>query len=263
MDKIIKVLEKIGTYIIHALRLAGRIICFCIDVFSTILRRGLRPRQVTDQVYELGVSAFWIVSIASLATGMVLAVQSAVVLVRFAATEYIAKLVALSIVRELGPVLTSLIFIGKSGAKISAEIGAMNVNEQILATRALGIDPIDFFGISRILACIIVLPLLVFWCEVLGIFGGMLITVLQEGVSFSSYFNQTIASIRLIDFVGGMVKTLFFSMIIGTVCCYKGFRTTGGSIGVGKYTTEAVALSSILVIVANVVLTKILINFWG
>ncbi|MBU2540346.1 MAG: ABC transporter permease [Candidatus Omnitrophica bacterium] len=263
MDKIIKVLEKIGSYVIHALQLAGAIICFLIDVFATVFRRGLRPRQIADQIYELGVSAFWIVSIASLATGMVLAVQSAVVLVRFAATEYIAKLVALSLVRELGPVLTSLIFIGKSGAKVSAEIGAMNVNEQILATRALGIDPIDFFGISRILACIIVLPLLVFWCEILGILGGMLITVLQEGVSCFSYINQTFDSIRIVDFVGGMVKTLFFSLIIGIICCYKGFRTRGGSIGVGKYTTEAVALSSILVIVSNFLLTKIIINFWG
>lgn len=256
-------LEKLGRQLIYFLKFSGDIIFFLFDCLVLIFRRKVRPRQVLAQVYELGVSAFTIVTIASLATGMVLAVQAAVVLVRFGATEYIAKLIALSLVREMAPILTSLIFIGKSGAKISAEIGAMNVNEQILATRALGIDPIDFFAISRILACIIVLPLLVFWCDILGIIGGMLITVSQQGISPFSYFNQTLASIRMVDFAGGMIKTIFFSFIIGLVCCFKGFRTSGGSIGVGKFTTEAVALSSILVIISNFILTNAIINLWG
>jgi phospholipid/cholesterol/gamma-HCH transport system permease protein len=258
-----KYLEILGKEIIYFLHLCGRIIYFIFDCCVLILNKRIRMPQVMTQVYELGVNAFAMVTIAALATGMVLAVQAAVVLNRFGATEYIAKLVSLSLVRELGPVLTSLIFIGKSGAKISAELGAMSANEQILATRALGIDPLDFLGLSRILACIIALPILVFWCEIIGIFGGMLITVLQENISVFSFLSQTIDSIRMVDFIGGMIKTIFFSILIGVVCCFKGFNTSGGSLGVGKFTTEAVALSSILVIVANFLLTKIIINIWG
>ncbi len=256
-------LENLGKKFIYFLEASGQIIFFIYECFVLIFRKKVRPREIINQIYELGVTSFAIVSITALATGMVLAVQGAVVLTRFGASEYIAKLVALSLVRELGPVLTSLIFIGKSGAKISAELGAMSVNEQILATRALGIDPLDLFGLSRILACIIALPLLVFWCEVLGVFGAMVITVLQENISAISFLNQTFDSLRMVDFVGGMAKTVVFSFLIGIVCCFKGFRTSGGSLGVGKFTTEAVALSSILVIISNFLLTKIIINFWG
>ena len=215
------------------------------------------------QIYELGLEALPIISIASLATGMVLAVQAAVILSRFGARQYISAFVSLSLVRELGPVLSSIIFIGKSGAKISAEIGAMNVNEQIMATRTLGIDPMDFFSSSRVLACIIVLPILVFWSEILGIFGGLLISVFQENISVFSYVTSTYDSLRLVDFFSGLIKTFFFSVIIGIISCYKGFQAKGGSIGVGSFTTEAVALCMIVVIVSNFFFTKIILNIWG
>jgi phospholipid/cholesterol/gamma-HCH transport system permease protein len=227
------------------------------------LRGKIRAKETIKQVYELGVGALPIISIASLATGMVLAVQSAVILSRMGARQYISRLVALSLVRELGPVLGSIIFVGKSGAKISAEIGAMNVNEQILATRTLGIDPMDFFTTSRVLACMIALPLLIFWSEVVGICGGLLITVFQEHVSVSSYIYQTYNSVRLVDFLGGITKTLFFSIIVGIICCFKGFKTEGGSTGVGQYTTEAVALTTILIIISNFLLTKVILSIWG
>ncbi|MEW6008660.1 MAG: ABC transporter permease [Candidatus Omnitrophota bacterium] len=256
-------LERIGKRVIDFLQTSGQIIYFSFDCLRLIIRKGIRLEQIGEEVFELGVNAFGIISISALATGMVLAVQSAVVLVRFGATEYIAGLIALSLVRELGPVLASLIFIGKSGAKISAELGTMSVNEQLLATRALGIDPIGFFGVSRIIACVIALPLLVFWCEILGIFGGLLISTFQVGINPFFYMHQTIDSLKLIDFTGGMIKTVVFSILIGIICCFKGFNTRGGSLGVGKNTTQAVALSSILVIVSNFFLTKIIITFWG
>jgi len=252
-----------GNKIINFLRIGGEIFFFMLETFSLFLRGKIRLREMFKQIYELGLEAFPIISIASLATGMVLAVQAAVILSRFGARQYISRFVGLAIVRELGPVLSSIVFIGKSGAKISAEIGAMNVNEQIMATRTLGIDPMDFFTSSRVLACMIVLPLLVFWSEVVGIFGGLLISVFQENITAFSYITSTYESIRMVDFFGGLIKTFIFSIIISIICCYKGFQTTGGSIGVGKYTTEAVALCMILVIVSNFLLTKIILNIWG
>ncbi len=247
----------------HLLNITGKIFYFSLETFILLLKGKIRFRSTVRQIYELGVEAFPIISIASFATGMVMAVQAAVILSRFGARQYISSFVALSLVRELSPVLGSIIFVGKSGAKISAEIGAMNVNEQLLATRALGIDPMDFFTSSRVLACMVVLPILVCWSEVIGISGGLLISVFQENISFQSYVHHTFNSLRLVDYVGGMIKTLFFSMIIGIVCCYKGFQTKGGSTGVGCYTTEAVALSTILIIISNFVLTKLILTIWG
>ena len=256
-------LKILGQRLIYFVRIAGQISVFFIETFRLILRGKVRIKELTKQVYELGVEAFPIISLTALATGMVLAVQAAVILTRFGARQYISRLVALALVRELGPVLGSIIFVGKSGARISAEIGAMNVNEQILATRTLGIDPMDFFTTSRVLASLIVLPILVFWSEVVGIFGGFLISMFQENISAFSYFNETYNSLRLVDFFGGMIKTVFFALIVGVICCYKGFNAKGGSVGVGKYTTEAVALCTILIIVSDFILTKLIITIWG
>ncbi len=256
-------IRKLGERLIYFLKICGQILFFSLEIFSLVLKGRVRIKETVRQIYELGVEAFSILSIAALATGMVLAVQAAVILSRFGARQYISKLVVLSLIRELGPVLGSIIFVGKSGAKISAEIGAMSVNEQILATRTLGIDPMDFFTVSRVIGCLVALPLLVFWSEIIGILGGLLIAVIQEHVSISSYIYQTYNSIRMVDFLGGMTKTVFFSLIVGVICSYKGFKTEGGSTGVGKYTTEAVALSTILIIVSNFLLTKIILSIWG
>jgi len=256
-------LEKIGNKVFYFFRIAGEILFFSLETFSLFLRGKIRFKELFRQIYELGLGAFPIIFITSLATGMVLAVQAAVILSRFGARGYISIFVGLSLVRELGPVLTSIVFIGKSGAKISAEIGSMSVNRQIMATRTLGIDPMDFFTSSRVLACMIVLPILVFCSEVIGIFGGLLISVFQENISALSYITTTYDSIRLVDFLGGLIKTFFFSVMIGIICCYKGFQAKGGSTGVGSYTTEAVALCMILVIVSNFLLTKIILNIWG
>ena len=256
-------LETTGNKLVHFFKISGEILFFTLETFNLFLRGKIRLKELFRQIYELGLEALPIISIASLATGMVLAVQAAVILSRFGARGYISRFVGLALVRELGPVLSSIVFIGKSGAKISAEIGAMNVNEQIMATRTLGIDPMDFFTSSRVLACMIVLPILVFFSELVGIFGGLLISVFQEDITAFSYITTTYESIRLVDFLSGLIKTFFFSVIIGIICCYKGFQTKGGSTGVGRYTTEAVALCMILVIVSNFILTKIILNIWG
>ena len=259
----LEIIRKLGRKAINFLKASGQILFFGLEAVSLILHGKIRIKETIKQIYELGLEAFWIVSISSLATGMVLAVQSAAILSRFGARQYISKLVALSLVRELGPVLGSIIFTGKSGAKISAEIGAMSVNDQLLAARTLGINPMDMFATPKILACLIVLPLLIFWSELIGILGGLVTSVLQEHVSVSSYLYQTYNCIRFVDFLGGMIKTIFFSLIVGIICCFKGFKTQGGSTGVGKYTTEAVALTTILIIISDFLLTKAILSLWG
>ena len=139
----------------------------------------------------------------------------------------------------------------------------MSVNEQILATRTLGVDPIEYLAVSRILACIIVLPLLIVISEIVGVFGGFVMGVFSAKISAVFYLRRSIEVISFVDFFSGLIKTVCFSAIIGWVCCYQGFATKGGSLGVGQYTTKAVAYCYIFIIVANFILTKIILSVWG
>lgn len=241
----------------------GNAVLFIMEVFERIFSGRLRFKELIVQIYEQGSQSVGIIMLISLATGMVLALQGYVVLGRFGAKEYVAQLVALSLVRELSPILGSIVFSGKAGARISAELGTMSVNEQILATRTLGVDPIEYLAVSRILACIIVLPLLIVISEVVGIFGGFIMGVFSAKISAAYYLRRSIEAIAFVDFFSGVIKSICFSVIIGWVCCYQGFQTKGGSLGVGQFTTKAVALCYILIIVANFILTKIILSVWG
>ena len=255
-------MKKIVTYSLNFIADLGHSLNFLLSIFWTALKGRIRWAEVFKQVYEQGVNSIVIIALTSLASGLVLAMQSYVVLVRFGAKEFIAPLVALSLVRELGPIFTALIFSGKAGARITAELGTMNVNDQILATRTLGVDPIEYFVLPRMLGCMLVLPVLTILAELIGIYGGYLIGVYEAGIPKVFYMNQTFRSIQFTDFNSGFIKVFFFALLIGWVCCYQGFVTRGGSIGVGKYTTKAVALSYILIIVSNTILTKIILTFW-
>ena len=139
----------------------------------------------------------------------------------------------------------------------------MNVNDQIVATRTLGVDPIEFLVVPRMVACFLVFPGLVVFSEIVGVLGGYLIGVSDANIQSASYINQTLRAIGFVDFFSGFIKALFFSVLIGWICCYQGFRTKGGSLGVGKFTTKAVAYSYIFVVLSNTVLTKLILTFWG
>ncbi len=241
----------------------GRGAGFMGDVLACILKGRVRWGEVFTQVFEQGVRSLVIVMLVSFASGAVLAMQGQVMMERFGAKEFIAQLVALSLVRELSPVFTALVFSGKSGAGMAAELGTMSVNSQILATRTMGVDPVEFLVVPRMLACFLVLPVLVVISELTGILGGYLVGVHEAHIPGAYYVNQTIECVRFVDFFSGFVKVFFFAVFIGWVCAYKGFFTTGGSLGVGRFTTAAVALSYVVVIVSNTVLTKIILTFWG
>lgn len=247
----------------NCLTAPGQAVCFLGEILGHVLKGRVRFGEVLKQIYEQGLQSVTIVVLTSLASGMVLALQGYVAMARFGAKEYIAHLVALSLVRELGPVFTALIFSGKAGARITAELGTMNVNDQILATRTLGVDPIDYLVVPRIAACVLVLPILTVIAEITGIAGGYLVAVSQAQIPGSFYINQTIKAVGYVDFFSGFIKVFFFAIIIGWVCCYQGYFTKGGSLGVGKFTTQAVAYSYIFIILSNVVLTKVILTFWG
>ena len=256
-------IKNIINYSVNGILELGDAICFFADVMKLIIKGRIRLGEVLKQIYELGLQSLLIIFLTSLASGAVLALQGYVVTVRFGAKEVIAQLVALSLVRELSPVFTTLIFSGKAGARITAELGTMNVNDQILATRTLGVDPLEYFAVPRMIACVLVLPILTVFSEIVGIAGGYFVGITEAGLSSSFYLNQTFHAIRYVDFFSGFIKVIFFSVLVGWICCYQGFSTKGGSLGVGNYTTKAVAYSYIFVILSNTVLTKIILTFWG
>ncbi len=241
----------------------GEAVFFLGKILSVILRGKIRFKQVFNEMYIQGVGTVAIVIMSSLASGVVLGLQGFTTLQRFGAREFIAPLVALSLVRELSPVFTAFIYSGKSGAGITAELGTMNTHDQIQATRVLGVDPIEFLVVPRFLACILVMPVLVIISELVGITGGYLIAVYKAQLPGVIYIRQTINAIHYVDLFSGLIKTFFFSIIMAWICCYQGFYTKGGSLGVGRFTTKAVAYSYIAVIVSNAILTMLILTIWG
>ncbi len=248
---------------VNIVRGMGDALWFLCDILGHILCGRIRIGEVLKQVYEQGVQSVIIITLTSVASGMVLALQGYVAMSRFGAKEYISHLVALSLVRELSPVFTALVFSGKAGARITAELGTMNVNSQILATKTMGVDPVEYLVVPRFLGTIIALPVLTIISEIVGIAGGYLIGVYEANIPGAFYINQTIKAIRYVDFFSGFIKVAFFSFIISWVCCYQGYFTRGGSLGVGQYTTKAVAYSYIYIIISNTLLTKFILTFWG
>ena len=241
----------------------GRMFFFLRDAGMCVLKGKIRWAEVLKEVYHQGVDSVLIIAAASFATGAVLALQGYAMLARFGAKEYVAHLVALSLVRELSPVFGSFIFSGKAGARMAAELSTMSVNDQIIATRAMGVDPVEYLVVPRMLACLFVLPGLIVMSEFFGILGGYAVSVFDAAVPGPAYIQQTLRAINYVDFFSGFIKTLFFAVFISWICCYQGFFAKGGSLGVGKFTTQAVALSYITVVIANTILTKIMLNFWG
>ena len=256
-------MQHLLNYITGFIAGLGNALFFFADVLKQIAQGKVRVKEVLKQIYEQGIQSVVIIALTSFATGMVLSLQGYTMLERFGAKEYVAQLVALSLVRELSPVLGSLIFSGKAGARMAAELSTMSVNDQILATRTLGVNPVEFLAVPRILASIFVLPILVVFSEVIGIAGGYFIGISEGNIPGSFYLNRTIDSIGFVDFFSGFIKTIFFAVLIGWVCTYQGFSAKGGSLGVGRYTTKAVAFSYIVIILSNTILTKIILTLWG
>lgn len=212
-----------------------------------------------EQCYSLGVRSSSLVFITALSTGFVMSLQFGYGLERFGGKLYVPKVVGLSIMRELGPVLSCLMLAGRVGSGIAAEIGSMAVTQQIDAIRALGTDPIKRIVIPRFLAMIIMTPLLTVFADLVGIFGGMFISVFELNIHPDFYFHEALISLKTSDFAVGIAKTFFFGFLIAITSCYYGLKTRGGTQGVGQATNHAVVTSSILIVVFDFVLTKL---FW-
>lgn len=234
-----------------------------------IFARPFYAQDVVQQMDEIGVKSLGIVLLTGLFTGMVLALQSSVQLKTFGATMYIGNLVAASMIRELGPVLAGLMVAGRVGSGIAAQLGSMRVTEQIDALNTLGTDPIKKLVTPRVIAALIMLPVLTVINDFVGIIGGNIIAAFVVGLPTSQYWRTVwdqIASdgfmLRFIpnDFIQGLTKPLVFGAIISITACYFGLGTTGGTEGVGQATTRTVVTSSILILIVDYFITQLLLS---
>jgi phospholipid/cholesterol/gamma-HCH transport system permease protein len=250
-------LEGLGRYFIGFLRYAGGVSILMGETLFWIPIPPLRRRQIVEQMSRIGVDSLPIVTLISLFTGMVLALQSAYQMQKISAEMYIASLVALSMTRELGPVLSALIVAGRVGASITAELGTMNVTEQIDALRALATNPIKYLVVPRFIALIVMLPLLTVYADIVGILGGYTVATSKLNISSSMYMRMTWQPLKYKDFFTGLIKSFFFAIIICIIACFEGMTTEGGAEGVGKATTSSVVTSFILIIASDCFLTAL------
>ncbi len=225
---------------------------------------GLRrpPRygaEILAQMDSLGVGSLSIVVLTGLFTGMVLALQSAASLDVFGARPYVGRLVCVSMVRELGPVLTALMVTGRVGSAMAAELGSMAVTQQIDALRVLGSDPVRRLVTPRILAGMLMVPLLTIISDTLGIFGGALISVFSLKLSWTYYWRSVLGALALNDLVMGLAKPVVFGFLLASVGCWCGLATSGGTQGVGLATTRSVVAGSVLILASDFFMTKVLL----
>src|ERR1700752_1829830 len=230
---------------------------------SNLFRRPFYGADIITQADIIGVGSIPIVLLTGFFTGGVLALQSASSLQTFGATAVTGQLVSLAMIKELGPVLTSLMVSGRNASGMASELGSMMVTEQIDAMRALGTDPLKKLVMPRIVATIIMLFFLTIVSDAVGILGGAGVAILMLGQDASQYFHTVYQSLQYPDILQGLVKPLFFGFIIATIGCFYGMNTRGGTQGVGKSTTQAVVGSSVFIIAVDFLISKFMISIFG
>ncbi|MCM8760701.1 MAG: ABC transporter permease [Candidatus Omnitrophica bacterium] len=255
--KIVRLASLVGHRAMEIVRYSGGLSILMGQTLFWIPIPPMRRRQIFEQMSKIGVDSLPIVTMISMFTGMVLALQSAYQMQRFAAEMYIASLVAFSMLRELGPVLTALIVAGRVGASITAEIGTMKVTEQIDALETLATNPVKYLVVPRFLALIVMVPLLTVYADFIGIIGGYLIGVYKLNISHAVYLKNTWDPLKLKDLYTGLIKSFFFAIIVCIVSCYEGMTTEGGAEGVGRSTTASVVISFILIIASDCLFTAL------
>jgi len=229
----------------------------------TIARAVKPPLSLTAIAYQvevLGLRSLSIASLTAVFAGLVLSLQFAFFMARFGVQHTVGKVVSLSIFRELGPVLTALTVGARIGSGIAAELGSMKVTEQIDAIRALGADPIKKLAVPRVFACVIVMPALTVLADVFALVAGSAVVKVEYEIPFEQFYRSAIDTAKMGDFTSGIVKSAIFGIIIAAVGCYKGFTVEGGTEGVGRATTETVAIASVSVCLADFFLTKLFLS---
>jgi phospholipid/cholesterol/gamma-HCH transport system permease protein len=248
-----------GTMINRSLEWFGDLGSFSWKVIHAAITRPFELREIIRQFDEIGSKSFPLVALAGAAVGTVLALESRSSLARFGAKSMLPAAIMFSIIHEMGPIVTGLVVAGRVGAGIGAELGSMKVTEQIDAIEASAVNPYKLLVFTRVLACIVVLPLLTLVTDFCGVFAGWVAVALSDPISLHRFLDKGFSGVSFSDFLAPTFRTCAFGLIIGLVACFQGMRTRGGTEGVGRSATSSVVLSSLFVILADVILVKLIL----
>jgi len=254
-----RMIERLGEAVIEGVVHLGNFVIFLLAAFVYTLRPPYKPRLLIRQLRTIGAESFFLVALIGMFTGMVLGFQGYNTLRRFGSEGALGTVVALVLVRELGPVLAALMVTARAGSAMAAEIGAMQATEQVDALTVMAINPVQYLVSPRLLAGVISLPLLTCMFDVIGIWGGYVIGVGLMGAPSGPFFNGIAQNMGSNDIAMGLYKALVFGMVVMWVCCYKGYHAARMATGVSRATTDAVVLSSVLILAWDYFLTSILL----
>lgn len=249
--------QGVGRTFLSGLEAIGRVTLFALKAVLLAVQPPYFPRLILKQMIEIGFYSLPVVGMTAVFTGMVLALQSYTGFSRFNAEAAIPNVVVISLTRELGPVLAGLMVAGRVGAAMAAELGTMRVTEQIDALTTLNTNPFKYLVAPRLIAGLIMLPVLVLIADIIGVAGGYLVSVLKLGFNHGTYLRNTVDFLRVLDVVSGLVKAGVFGFIVALMGCYHGYHSHGGAQGVGKATTNAVVTASILILIFNYIVTEL------
>lgn len=257
---LVRRVESLGAFAISSVKGIGDMGIFIAQTFKWMARRPFRFHAAIDQMLEVGVHSFPVVFFTAMFTGMVMALQSFTGFKRFGAESMVGTVVALSMTRELGPVLTALVVTGRAGSSMTASLGTMRVTEQIDALYTLAANPIKHLVVPRVIAGTVMLPVLTIVADFVGIMGGFTVGVFLLSANPVLYLDKTWEFLEYNDIFSGLVKAMVFGFIISIVGCYEGFYTEGGAEGVGNATTRSVVKGFMLIFIANYILTALLFS---
>ncbi len=250
------ILQPLGRTFLLFLEATGRIVLFTTTALSHCVRPPIYPRLIGRQMIEIGYYSLPVVGLTAIFTGMVLALQSYTGFARFSAESAIPNVVVVSITRELGPVLAGLMVAGRVGAAMAAEIGTMRVTEQIDALDTLATNPFKYLVAPRLIAGLTMLPILVLIADIIGVFGGYVVSGYKLGFNPATYLKNTLDFVEPQDVISGLVKAGVFGFLVTLMGCYHGYNSRGGAQGVGAATTNAVVSASILILCFNYFITE-------
>ncbi len=251
--KIQEFLLRLGDYII----LLGEGLSCC--TFGVFKGKGPKIKHVIEQMDKIGVQSLGIVCLVVFFVGLVIAMQTSYEMLKIGTELYIGRVVGLTILRELGPLISTIVLGGRCGAAIAAEIGTMKVNEEVEALKIMGINPVRFLIAPRILAFILMAPVLTVIADYVGILGGYLLAITNLHQTTSQYTDIILSALVIKDFVSGIIKSAVFGLLVGSIACYFGYQTEGGAEEVGRSTTLAVVTSIVMIILADALLTAIFV----
>jgi len=250
------VVSRLGKRLLSFLEFAGGFGILAFQAVREIFRPPYYFKLFLEQVYSIGTQSFLLVAVTALATGSVMALQFGYGLAKFGGKLYVPRIVSLAILREMGPVFTSLLVAGRIGSGIASEVASMKVTQQIDAIRALGTDPIKRIVVPRLLASLVALPILTLFADYINLFGAMVVCSKELGINSEFFIAKTIETLRMYDLLTGMFKTVIFAFFISLCACWKGLNTEGGTEGVGNTTTWVVVSSSIFIMISDFFITK-------